>query len=74
MLVLTRKVGESIVINDNIIVKVSHLAGSRVKIAIEAPRSTPILRSEVADSIAKANESNEPSPNESWMDSGSFSL
>jgi carbon storage regulator len=49
MLVLTRKLGESIVIGDDIVVRVSAVQGSRVKLAIEAPRTRRILRGEIAE-------------------------
>lgn len=49
MLVLTRKLGESIVIGDDIVVRVSAVQGSRVKLAIEAPRARRILRGEIAE-------------------------
>jgi carbon storage regulator len=49
MLVLTRKLGESIVIGEDIVVRVSAVQGSRVKLAIEAPRSRRILRGEIAE-------------------------
>lgn len=49
MLVLTRKQGESIVIADDIVVRVTSIQGNRVKIAIDAPRSRRILRGEIAE-------------------------
>lgn len=48
MLVLTRKVGESIVIDDEIVLKVSAIQGNRIKLSLEAPRTRRILRGEVA--------------------------
>lgn len=47
MLVLTRKLGESIVIDDDIVIRVTAIQGNRVKIAIEAPQSRRILRGEI---------------------------
>jgi carbon storage regulator len=47
MLVLTRKAGESIVINDSIRVKVIQLSGGRVKLAFDAPPNIPIQREEL---------------------------
>ena len=47
MLVLTRKVGEEIVIADNIRVKVVAVQGDRVRLGIEAPRSVTVDRLEV---------------------------
>lgn len=47
MLVLTRKVGESIRINDNIAITIVKITGNRVRLGIEAPPHIRILRSEV---------------------------
>jgi len=47
MLVLTRKVGEEIVIGDDIRVKVVAVQGDRVRLGIEAPRSVAVDRLEV---------------------------
>ena len=49
MLVLSRKTDESIHIGSDIVVKVSSIAGNRVKLAIEAPRDVPIRRSELQE-------------------------
>jgi carbon storage regulator len=47
MLVLTRKAGERIVIDDNIIVEVLEVQGNRVRIGIQAPQGVTILRQEL---------------------------
>jgi carbon storage regulator len=47
MLVLTRKLGEEIVIGDEIVVKVVAVQGDRVRLGIAAPRSVPVDRLEV---------------------------
>ena len=47
MLVLTRKVGESIVIGDGITVRVLEVGG-RVRLGIEAPRDVSITRPDAA--------------------------
>jgi len=55
-LVLTRGVGERILIGDDIVIEVRAIVDSRhVRIAIEAPRQVPIHRSEVYDAVAAAN-------------------
>jgi carbon storage regulator len=51
MLVLTRRVDESITIGENIHITVLAVEGDRVKIGISAPREIPILRKEVFDAI-----------------------
>jgi carbon storage regulator len=47
MLVLTRKMGEEIVIGDNIKLVVNRIAGNRVTIGINAPGNVTILRGEL---------------------------
>ena len=47
MLVLTRKLGERIRIGENIEITVTSLSEHRVKIGIEAPRETKVLRGEL---------------------------
>jgi carbon storage regulator len=47
MLILTRKAGEKVLIGSNITLTVLEVKGQRVKVAIDAPDSTQILRSEL---------------------------
>jgi carbon storage regulator len=51
MLVLSRQVDESIIINDNIVITVLAIEGDRIKIGIKAPRDIPILRQELWQAI-----------------------
>lgn len=51
MLVLTRKVDESITIGDSIVVTVLAIEGEKVKLGISAPRELVILRQEVFQAI-----------------------
>jgi carbon storage regulator len=48
MLVLSRKVGERLVIGDDIVVIINKIAGNRVTIAIEAPNDVRIVRGELS--------------------------
>lgn len=57
MLILTRKKGESIIIDGNIEVKVVECEDGRVKIGIEAPKSIEILRKELLTEIENENKS-----------------
>ena len=49
MLVLSRKQGESIQIDDNIFVTVTQVRGGRVRLSIDAPKSVRIVRQEVLE-------------------------
>jgi carbon storage regulator len=49
MLVLTRRVGESIRVGDGIVVTVVNMGQGKVRIGIQAPPETMILREELLD-------------------------
>jgi carbon storage regulator len=51
MLVLTRKAGEKIVIDDKIIVTCVEIRGDKVRLGIEAPAEVSVHRQEVWDKI-----------------------
>ena len=55
MLVLTRKLGESIAIDDRIKITVVALKGNQVKLGIEAPAETKVYRQEIYVKIMEAN-------------------
>jgi len=55
MLVLTRKLGESITIDDRITITVIVLKGNQVKLGIDAPAETKIYRQEIYAKIMEAN-------------------
>lgn len=56
MLVLTRKTGETLMLGEDIQVKVISIDGDQVKIGIEAPKSLKIYRQEVYEAIQRENE------------------
>ena len=47
MLVLTRKIGEEIVIGDGIVVQVLEFRGATVRLGVKADRSVPVVRGEL---------------------------
>jgi carbon storage regulator len=49
MLVLTRKLGESVYINDTIKVTVVDIGGGKIRLGFEAPADVRIMRSEIDD-------------------------
>ena len=55
MLILSRKSGESLVIDGRVIVKIIRTDGDTVKVGIEAPANIPVHRQEVYEEIQKAN-------------------
>ena len=55
MLVLSRKLSESIVIDENIHVQVLSIQGNRVRLGITAPRGVSIIRSEIEMQTAGAD-------------------
>lgn len=63
MLVLTRKVGERIMIGDGIVVTVVKLQGDTVRLGIAAPADIPVHREEVARRLSEPSRP-EPAPTE----------
>lgn len=55
MLILTRKVGESIVIGERIRVHVIEVRGQQVRLGIEAPADTRVFREEIYEKIMEEN-------------------
>lgn len=51
MLILSRRVDETVVIGDGIRVKILDIKGGQVRIGIDAPKEVPVHREEVFDRI-----------------------
>jgi len=59
MLVLTRKVGEKIVIDNRIVIQVLEVKGNRIRLGIESPPGVPIWREEL---LARAGDESSGRP------------
>ena len=57
MLVLTRKQGEVLIINDHIKIKIVRINGNQVSVGIEAPTSVSVRREELHDVASIARKS-----------------
>jgi carbon storage regulator len=57
VLILTRRVGENVMIGDDIVVSIVEVRGDAVRIGIQAPRSVSVHREEVWLELQRANES-----------------
>lgn len=55
MLILTRKLGEGIVIGTEVVVRVVEIKGGQVKLGIDAPHETSVHREEVHRRICQEN-------------------
>ncbi len=55
MLALTRKVGERIVIGNNIVITIISIKGDNIRLAMDAPKDIKIYRGEVYDAIVAEN-------------------
>jgi carbon storage regulator len=59
MLVLSRKIGERIIINDTITVEVLQVVGNRVRLGITAPGGVPIMREELLTAASSSERKKE---------------
>ena len=62
MLILTRRVGETLMIGDDITVTVLSVKGNQIRIGVNAPRELPVHREEVYERIRSAEQPRPPRP------------
>lgn len=55
MLVLSRKVGESLIIGHDVVVTVVEFRGDQVRLGVRAPRSVQVHREEVYEEVSRQN-------------------
>jgi carbon storage regulator len=67
MLILSRKVNESIVIDGRIIVKVLRIDKDTVKLGIQAPADLPVHREEVHEAIQRSKQAGPPGGSSSGL-------
>jgi len=53
MLILTRRVGETVMIGDNVTITVLGVKGNQVRVGINAPKETAVHREEIYDRIKR---------------------
>lgn len=68
MLILTRKKGQSLYINEDICISVRDIGNDSVRIAIDAPKDVKILREELMEAV----KSNEEAANQQTVDIASI--
>ncbi|NKF21527.1 carbon storage regulator CsrA [Solimonas marina] len=61
MLILTRRVGETVVIGDDVVVTVLGVKGNQVRIGVKAPRDVAVHREEIFERIKREGDSEEVS-------------
>ncbi len=75
MLVISRKVNECIVINDDITIRVVEIRGDKVRLGVEAPLQVPVHRREVFDAIHRLEAqpaATPPQPADGWIEEDPF--
>ncbi|MFC2436009.1 MAG: carbon storage regulator CsrA [Aggregatibacter sp.] len=61
MLILTRKVGESLLIGDDVSITILNIRGNQVKIGVQAPKDVSVHREEIYQRIHQIKDENKVS-------------
>ena len=65
MLILTRRVGETVMIGNDVTVTVLGVKGNQVRVGINAPKNVAVHREEIFERIKREQQGGEPSSGES---------
>jgi carbon storage regulator len=65
MLILTRRVGETLMIGDAITVTILGVKGNQVRVGVNAPKDVAVHREEIYQRIQQEHEGGEQSPDDS---------
>lgn len=63
MLILTRRVGETLMIGDNVTITVLGVKGNQVRLGVNAPKDVAVHREEIYQRIQRENEEDETGAN-----------
>jgi carbon storage regulator len=64
MLILTRRMGENVIIGEDIVITVLGVKGNQVRIGVKAPRDVTVHREEIFTRIQQENQRSGDSPEE----------
>ncbi|KDN10019.1 MAG: carbon storage regulator CsrA [Gilliamella sp.] len=62
MLILTRRVGETLIIGDDVVITILGVKGNQVRVGINAPKEVSIHREEIYNKIHQPQEANDEIP------------
>lgn len=62
MLILTRRVGETLIIGDDVVITILGVKGNQVRVGINAPKNVSIHREEIYNKIHQTQDTNDEIP------------